>query len=111
MAGQELIEDDPQGVDIAAGARNVAVIDLLETGVAQGADESARCFLTQRVRVDRERAGLHQPGNPEIEELRLALFRNQNVRRLQISMNDQVLMGEVHRFTDLAKELQPLSHR
>ena len=46
-------------------------------------------------------------GDAEIEQLRSPVFGDDDVAWLEVTMHDQVSMRELHRRTDLAKELQP----
>jgi hypothetical protein len=53
-------------------------------------------------------------GQPEIDDLRYRLVvahANQNVRRLQIPVNDPLLMGVVHSVADLNEQFEPLPGR
>src|SRR5262249_23112874 len=55
-------------------------------------------------RLDRVTRGCQQLRNAEVEESRLAIRRHQNVPRLDVAMDDQVLMRVVHRAADGAEE-------
>ncbi len=51
---------------------------------------------------------IDQLGDAEIEQLHLAFAGDENVRGLQVPMDDQVAMSVGHSFTDLQEKLQPL---
>lgn len=50
-----------------------------------------------------------KPGNTEIQQLRSAVLRHQNVGRFEIAVNDEVLVGELYRIAHLPEQLQPLT--
>ena len=47
---------------------------------------------------------LDQPGNSEIEQLRFAASRHQDVGRLQVAMDNQIAMRVGHRRQNLSEE-------
>ena len=49
--------------------------------------------------------GIEELGDPEIEQLRDAVGGDQDVARLEVAVDDQVLVGEVDRRADLPEEL------
>src|SRR5207253_9461090 len=55
--------------------------------------------------------GAEQLGDTEVQELRRAVFGDQDVARFDVPMNDQVLMRVLHSRADRAKELEPLLSR
>ena len=58
--------------------------------------------------VNNSSLGAEKLGDAEVEQLRFALLRDENVRRFQIAMNDKVLMRVGDRRADLAEERQAL---
>ena len=54
--------------------------------------------------------GIQQFGDAEIEDLRPAGGIHQNVRRLEIAVDNQAPVGVGHAFADLEKELQAAAH-
>ncbi len=50
-------------------------------------------------------------GDAEVEQLQRAVARDQDVRRLEIAMDDQVLVGRMHGGTHAAEERQPFLER
>src|SRR5690606_34121454 len=63
---------------------------------------------------DRERARgisrVEQLGDAEVEQFRDAVFRDENVGRLQVAVHDEVLMRVVHGRADLLKQSNALFH-
>ena len=51
-------------------------------------------------------AGAEQFGDAEVEELRYALGRDENVRRLDVAVDDQVLVRILERVTHLSEQVQ-----
>ena len=45
-------------------------------------------------------------GDPEVEQLHDAVGRHENVRRLEIAVNDEMAVRMLHRLADIAKETQ-----
>ena len=81
----------------------LVAFDLLRAGVfrrhdAQGGNRLGEQFV----------AGAEKLRDAEVEQLRFALRRHEDVRRFQVAMNDQVLMRIGDRRADLAEELQAL---
>jgi hypothetical protein len=58
-------------------------------------------------RVARERVALQQLGDAEVEQFGLAVRCDQQVARLQVAVDDQVLMGELDRGAGGEKQLDP----
>ena len=50
-------------------------------------------------------------GDPEVEQRRHALGRDEDVAGLQVAVDDEVLVGVLHRGADLAEEPQPVPDR
>ena len=57
------------------------------------------------------RIGFEQLGGAEIDQLRPPLFRNQNIRRLQVPVNYQITMGIIDGIEYLAEQGQPILKR
>ena len=108
-AGQEFVQKHTQGIDVAAGV-DVRRVErgLLGAHVLQRPDELA---------VPRERRPLGQllPGrlrHAEVDDLGDRLFvvaSHQHVRRLQITMDDPLLVRVLHRVADRDEKFQPLA--
>ena len=56
-------------------------------------------------------ASCEQFGDSEVEQLRLAVFIDQNIARLEIAMHNSPAMRRFDRGTDLEKELKALPNR
>ncbi len=52
-----------------------------------------------------------EPGDAEVEQLRLSFRRHENVGRLEVAMDDQILVRVGDRGADFAEQLQPFVHR
>jgi hypothetical protein len=108
LAAQQLVEDDPQRVDIGGGGHRL-VEELLGGCVLGGQqpDLGAR----QHGRQDAARLPPHDLGDAEVQQLHRAFRRDQDVAGLEIAMDHQVAVGELHRRADRPEEPQPLRHR
>jgi hypothetical protein len=91
-AGEQLVENQPERVDVAGGSQRIAT-HLLRARVCRRhhAESGARHRL-----VRGGHGWIEQLGNAEVEELDLPGRRHQNVPWLQVAMQDQVLMCVVH---------------
>ncbi len=54
-------------------------------------------------------AGCEQLGHAEVEQLGLALRGHEDVARLEVAVDHQVLVRELHRLRDLEEERQPFA--
>ncbi len=111
---KQLVEDHAQRVDVGGGVDRVA-FDLLRRHVGGSADHAAGGGQPVLV-VD-------QLGDPEVEDLRLATVRDQDVVRLEVAVDDlvvvrdpdrrQQLLDQVDRDVDAepAVLIQPRPHR
>ena len=77
-AGEQAVEDDAEGVDVARRCRRLC-LSLLGREVRRCAEQRARL---------RQRAGAAQAGDPEVRDLSPPLLVEQNVRRLQIPVDE-----------------------
>src|SRR5580700_819738 len=104
--GQQFVQHHAQRINIAGGSNGLA-FDLLGAGVSRS--ESAkygesrfrplgRCFRVENLR------------DAEIEQLRRSIGSNKNVARLDVTMDDQPLVGVLHRRTDLQEQAQSLGN-
>ena len=100
--GQELVQQHPQRVDVACGGDRFAA-HLFRAGIAR----------RHRPRELRVLAGggavlrIEQRGDAEVEQLRHAGVRHQDVAGLQIPMDHPVLVRVIDRFAHRAKQLEP----
>ena len=108
-AGQELVEDRPQGVDVGAGVDvEIVQLRLLRRHVFQRADQ--RADLGVDAPIGQPRAG--GLGDAEVDHLghRPAVVEgDQDVRRLQVAVDHALLVGVLHRLADRHEQRQPLA--
>ena len=103
-AGQQVIEDRPDGIDIAAPIHSACFpgVDLFGRHVSWRADDLSRC---------RQQFGALKPlGQPKIGDVQFAEFVDQHVGRLEVAMNDTFLVGVVDcicKRRDIASCLRP----
>ena len=93
-AGKELVGDDGEGVAVAGSGR-LAARRLLGGEVAGGAEHRPRGSHAGRV--------VHQAGDPEVDDLETVGGVEEQVRRLDVPMDDAVGVGGVQRFRGLRK--------
>ena len=102
---EQLEEKDPEGVDVARRGHGLAT-DLLGAGVGRGHQA--------RVRAREVEARLAGPvteelGDAEVEQLGPPLAVHEDVGRLQVAMDDEVLVCGVDGLTDLDEEVDTSS--
>src|SRR6476620_10738311 len=97
MPGQQLIENYAEAVNVADES-NRQCLDLFRTGVFQRHQAHAQsCFrggIGHEVRVK-------QLCNSKVEQLGHTTSRNQNITRLDVAMDDELLVRVVDRITNL----------
>ena len=98
---EQLVEDRAEGVDVGGGGEHVAP-DLLRGSVFRSHDPEAGAGDRVGSR------GVEDLGDAEVEELRLPPRRDQDVRRLQVPVDHQRLVGMIHGVADLQEEVQSL---
>ena len=101
ILGEEVEENDAQTVDVGRGRDRLA-FDLFGAGVLR----RQRAELRDVAGVFR--VGVEQFGDAEVEQLRLPAFVDEDVRRLEVAVDDEVAVGEGDRVADLVEELQPV---
>ena len=110
-AGQQLVQEHAQRVDVAAGV-DVELVDLglLGRHVFQRTDDRPEAG-------DQRLVGQLLPGrlgHAKVDNLRhrLAVIEgDQHVGRLQVAVDDALLMRVLHRLTDRDEQFQPLARR
>jgi hypothetical protein len=102
VPGKELIEDHAQGIHVA-GRGHALAADLLGAGVIGGheTDDGCRFICSLYPELGRE-----QLGDPEVQELRVARRRDQDVGGLEVTVHDEALVRVLHRIADSKKELK-----
>ena len=99
--GEELERDDSEPVAVAGRRRRLAA-RLLGRQVARRPEHGAR----QRERVDTARRG-----DPEVRDHHVRVAVEQEVRRLDVAVDDALLVRAVERDSGLGEPLQRLSGR
>ncbi len=114
LAAEHFPQDDAVGPDIGA-AIDRSPRGLLRAHVRGGAED--RPGLRHRWRRDRRRlrgvrgrraSRLHGLREPEVEHLHRAVRSHLDVRRLQVAMNDALLVGGLERLRNLLRDRQCL---
>ncbi len=95
---EELVEHDAEGVDVR-GRRDRAAGELLGRRVRGGEVECVR-----RLAVS---GGLEDLRDAEVEELHAPVAGDEDVRGLQVAVDDEVRVRERDRVADLAEQLEP----
>ncbi len=88
-AGQAFIQDCPQGINVARGPQ------LLDLAIGLLGSHVARCAQDGAGR--RHARGAELPCQAEVGDLGRAVLREQHVGRLEVAVQDALLMGDVHR--------------
>ena len=101
-AGEQFVEQHAERVDIRGGGHRVAA-NLLGAGVFRR--HQLQPGRGRRERLARE-LGIEQLGNPEVQQLGCALSDHEHVRRLDVAVDDQVLVRVLNGGADVTKELQ-----
>ena len=105
LAREEQVEERSQGVDVGGG-RDAAAGELLRGGVLRR--QRAAPLPRQGRRLAHARAVFEQLRDAEVEELDLAVLRDEDVRRLDVPVDDEVRMGVRDGGADVEEESQPL---
>ncbi len=103
-AGQALVEDRSQGINV--GSRTDALLvagRLLRGHVGRGAqDRAGRCQLAILFQT---------PGHTKVGDLGSACLGQQHVGRLEVAVDDAVLVGVVNSGSDLLHQARGLDGR
>ena len=102
--GEQLVEHRAQRVDVGRRGDRLAA-HLLRARVLRR--EQAHPRARRRLPPG---GGVEELGDAEVEELGLALDRDQDVARLEVAVHDELLVGVGHRGAHLAEELHPRRH-
>jgi len=100
LTGQQLVEKHAQRVDIRAG------IDVLLSHRLLGAHVPGRAELLAILRLD---GTVDRFGDPEIDDLGVRVVPrrcHEHVGRLDVAVDDPLLMGVLHPVADLFEELE-----
>ena len=110
---QHLVEHDAEREDVGAMVRGVAV-HLLRRHVAHGPHHDAghRLWRGGQRRVRQALGGWRRElGQAEVEDLDAVLRRDEDVRRLQVAMDDALLVGCAQPVRDLRAEVERAAQR
>ncbi len=102
-AGEQLVEQYAERVDVGRGRHRIAA-NLLGAGVLRRhqlhAGHRRRVGVARHLRVQELR-------NPEVEELRRSVHRHEHVGRLEVAVDDQVLVRVLDGGADLPEDREP----
>jgi hypothetical protein len=90
-------EDDSQGIDIREHA-DIVIVLKFRRGISRGEEtKSGNCHAVLAI------SQIHLFGDTEVQKLNTAVFGSENIRRLQIAMDDGTTMGVTNSFADLTE--------
>ena len=105
-ARHELIEQNAERIDIGCG-RDRPAEDLFRRRILRSQD----AFLEARHRHGMQQAlGSEQLGDPEVQQLGLAVAGDEDVAGLDVAVHHEVAMRVLHRAAHLQEQFQPLAH-
>ena len=102
VPGEQLVEDDPEGVDVRLGVDPLAPRLL-------GGDVVARAEHGAGLRAAAD--GLERAGDPEIGDLGLPVAVHEHVLRLHVAVDQALLVSEGERASDLQTHLEDAANR
>jgi len=109
-ARQQFIQQHAERVDVAARINiQSAQARLFRTHIGGGANELIK---RRKKRFVRQRRSCRRLGNPKVNDLGnhfSVLFRDENVRRLEVAMDDSFLVRVLDGLTNLNKEIETLT--
>jgi len=100
-AREQLIQQDTQGIDVRRFGDRLST-HLLGAGVLQG----HRTPLGSRDQRRLEEFRIQQLGDSEVQEPGHSILGDQNVARLEVAMNHQILVRVLHGRADTEEQLQ-----
>src|SRR5262245_57696107 len=103
-SSQQLVQNDAKRVDVGGHSDRLASHVL---GARVTWREDSNTPGSGQLLVRCSVGFVHELGNPEIEQPRTTLDVDQNVRWLQVTMDDAVLMRVSHGVQDLFEQAQP----
>ena len=111
LAGEQLIEQCAESIDVAAGVCIRDIRELLRRHVKRGANEDAGPRGLSEAGIA---LGVHGLGDAEVDDLRHGPpvhLGDEDVGRLQVAMDDAFLMGVVDAEADFFEERDALAQR
>src|SRR5215813_251439 len=106
-AREQHVEQDAERVDVSSGG-DVAALDLFGCSVL--GRESPTAMSCQLGGLCGYRFTLQELGDAEVEQLHSPGVRHQDVRWLDVAMEDEIAMRFRHRREHVEKERHPRSH-
>src|SRR5262249_61977691 len=106
LSGEQLVEDGAERIYVGS-RRYCQATRLLRAGVVRRQHSQLRPGAGRVV----GNVGIDQLGDAEVEQLRRAVGRRQDVAGLDVAMDDQVLVSELNRRADLPEGVQSLGDR
>src|SRR5579863_5254219 len=113
LAGEESVENDTQGIDVRAAVEVRDTGSLFGTHVAGCPDQRA-AVAGKSEGLFEGRSWGNRFGDAEVDDTgnRLAVdFRDENVGRLQVTMDDGLLMCVLNAFANLDEERETVANR
>src|SRR5262245_21210086 len=104
MSGQQFVQDHSERVDVGRGRYQVALY-LLGARVFGSHQPDGRGCCFDCLAGDKR---IEQLRDSEVEQLWNAIFSDQDIARLDVAMNYEVLVRVVDRGAYLLKQLEPL---
>src|ERR1700745_3392957 len=101
-SSEQLVEHNSEGVDVCGG-RNRRAAYLFRTCVLRGHRPELRGLGASR--------WIQDLCDTEIQQLRRAIVADEDISWLDVAVDDQVLVGILHRSADLPKEFQSRGDR
>jgi hypothetical protein len=102
VAGHQAIENDTKRIDIG-GCCDLIAANLLGAGEFRSHGPGVCAIGIEGLEVE---FGIEELGDAEVEELGLPFRRDENIGRLQIAMNDELLMSVLDGGADFEKKLE-----
>jgi hypothetical protein len=103
FAGQQLVQDHAERVDVAANIHGERVAQrLFGAHVVEGADKLSQIGLARRLQV-----AINHTRHAEVQDLRLAGLVHQDVAGLKVAMQNAALVGVTDGIGNLRHEFQP----
>ena len=102
-AGKQFVEHDAKGIGVAAHVDRVGVaLGLFRAHIGERAEQAAGLGSERGVGF-----AFDEAGEAEIEHLGLAGLIDEDVRGLEVAVNDAALVGVRERVADLEEQPQP----
>ena len=103
---EHFVKDDAQGVNVGPVIHELGFLDLLRGHVMRRPHHVARLRQPSRPGIYP-----YQPGQAEVGDLHPARFVQQDVLRLDVAMNDALVVRELERLANLRHDGQRLARR